>query len=178
MLPRGKWVGVNALLYGLMLPSGNDAARVLAERAGGSIRGFIDLMNQRASEMGLSCTRFASADGFVDAGNRSCAADVAAMSRALLREPLLAKIVARRSAVLPFPIKARRLWLYNHNPLLRMGYPGTTGVKTGFTDEAGRCLVATARRGGVHLGVVLLHSPDPGRQAKHLLDRGFRHMLR
>ena len=65
------------------------------------------------------------------------------------------------------------LHLSNHNPLLRAGYPGTTGIKTGYTDAAGRCLVATVRRRGTTLGVVLLHSPDPGAQATRLLDRGF-----
>ncbi|HSD79699.1 MAG TPA: hypothetical protein VLB47_03530, partial [Solirubrobacteraceae bacterium] len=58
-------------------------------------------------------------------------------------------------------------------PLLRMGYPGTIGVKTGYTDAAGRCLVAAVRRSGRRLGVVLLHSPDPGTQARRLLDRAF-----
>jgi len=75
--------------------------------------------------------------------------------------------------VLPFSIKGHKLYLYNSNPLLRMGYPGTTGLKTGFTDAAGRCLVASARRGPLKIGVVLLHSPDPAGQATKLLDRGF-----
>jgi D-alanyl-D-alanine carboxypeptidase len=64
--------------------------------------------------------------------------------------------------------------LYNNNPLLRQGYPGVIGVKTGYTDEAGRCLVAAARRNGVRLAAIVLDSPDPGRQARKLLDRGFR----
>ena len=96
------------------------------------------------------------------------------MARAVLREPRLARIVKRRQAVLPFPIKGGKIYLYNHNPLLQQGYSGVTGIKTGYTDAAGRCLVATARRGRVRLGVVLLHSPDPGGQARKLLDRGFR----
>jgi len=82
--------------------------------------------------------------------------------------------VRRRQAVLPFPIKGGRIYLYNHNPLLRRGYRGVTGIKTGYTAAAGRCFVATARRGRVRLGVVLLHSPDTGGQARKLLDRGFR----
>ena len=68
--------------------------------------------------------------------------------------------------MLPFPIKGGKLYLYNHNPLLRRATAGTTGMKTGYTDAAGRCLVATARRGPIKLGVVLLHSPDPGSQAR------------
>ena len=124
--------------------------------------------------MGLLCTRYSSPDGFVDRDNHSCASDLAAIARAVLRVPRLARIVRRREAVLPFPIKGHKLFLYNSNPLLRMGYPGTTGLKTGYTEAAGRCLVATARHGAVKIGVVLLHSPDPAGQAVKLLDRGFR----
>ena len=80
----------------------------------------------------------------------------------------------RRSAALRFPIKGHKLYLYNNNPLLRLRYPGTTGLKTGYTDAAGRCLVATARHGKRALGVVLLHAPDPPVQAPRLLNAGFR----
>ena len=75
-------------------------------------------------------------------------------------QPRLARIVATPSAVLPFPIKGGKLWLYNNNPLLRLHYPGIDGVKTGYTVAAGPCLVASARRGHQWLGVVLLHSDD------------------
>ena len=163
------------MLYGLMLPSGNDAAIALAQRAaGGSVRRFVRYMNEKAESMGLVCTHFSTPSGFEDKDNHSCAADLAAIGRAVLREPRLARIVRKREAILPFPIKGGKLYLYNHNPLLRQGYRGTTGIKTGYTDAAGRCLVATARRGPVKLGVVLLDSPDPGKQAMQLLDRGFR----
>jgi D-alanyl-D-alanine carboxypeptidase len=175
MFPRGKWIGVNTMLHGLLLPSGNDAAIALAQRAaGGSVKRFVRYMNEKARDLGLVCTRFSTPSGFEDKGNHSCASDLAAMGRAVLREPRLAKIVARRQAVLRFPIKGGKLYLYNNNPLLRQGYKGTTGLKTGYTDAAGRCLVATARRGPIKLGVVLLRSPDPGKQAMQLLDRGFR----
>jgi D-alanyl-D-alanine carboxypeptidase (penicillin-binding protein 5/6) len=175
VLPRGKWIGVSTMLYGLLLPSGNDAAIALAQRAArGSERGFIDLMNARAAAMGLPCTRYSTPSGIVDAGNHSCAADLAVEARALLDEPRLARIVRRRQAVLPFPIKGGRLYLYNHNPLLKARYPGTIGVKTGFTDAAGHCIVAAVRRDGRRLGVVLLHSPDTAKQARQLLGRGFR----
>jgi serine-type D-Ala-D-Ala carboxypeptidase (penicillin-binding protein 5/6) len=173
MFKRGKRIEVRTMLHGLLLPSGNDAAIALAQQAAGSVREFIVLMNARARAMGLACTRFSSVSGIRDSGNHSCAPDLAALARAVLREPRLARIVRRRSAVLPFPIKGRKLYLYNNNPLLRMGYRGTTGVKTGYTEAAGRCLVATVRRGGRHLGIVLLDSPDPGRQAVRLFDRAF-----
>ncbi len=175
LFPRGKRIDVETMLHGLLLVSGNDAAIALAQRAaGGSVRRFVRLMNQRAQAMGLACTRFSTPSGIRDAGNHSCAGDLAAMARAVLRTPRLARIVRRRSAVLRFPIRGGKLYLYNTNPLLRERYRGTTGVKTGSTLASGRCLVATARRGTTRLGVVLLHSPDPGLQARRLLDRGFR----
>jgi D-alanyl-D-alanine carboxypeptidase len=174
MFRLGRRVGVETMLNGLLLPSGNDAAIALAQRVSGTLPGFVALMNRHARAMGLTCTRFSSPDGFRNSGNHSCAPDLAALARALMREPRLARIVRRRQAVLPFPIKGGRIYLYNHNPLLQQGYRGVTGVKTGYTVAAGRCLVATVHRGRLRLGVVLLHSPDPGGQARKLLDRGFR----
>jgi serine-type D-Ala-D-Ala carboxypeptidase (penicillin-binding protein 5/6) len=174
LLPRGKLIRAQTMLHGLLLPSGNDAAIALAQRAaGGSVRRFVALMNRRAAAMGLKCTRFASPSG-LDDGDISCAGDLAALARAVLRTPRIARIVRRRSAVLPFPIRGGKLYLYNTNPLLRARYRGTTGLKTGYTYAAGRCLVATVRRGRTGLGVVLLRSRDPATQARRLLDRGFR----
>jgi serine-type D-Ala-D-Ala carboxypeptidase (penicillin-binding protein 5/6) len=173
LLPRGKSVSVRSMLYGLLLPSGNDAAIALAQRTAGTVGRFVAMMNARARGMGLVCTRFSTPSGIRDRGNHSCAADLATLARAVLRERRLAPIVGSRSAVLRFPIKGGKLYLYNNNPLLRMGYRGTTGVKTGYTVAAGSCLVATARRGARRLGVVLLHSPNTGGQATRLLDRGF-----
>jgi serine-type D-Ala-D-Ala carboxypeptidase (penicillin-binding protein 5/6) len=174
VLPKRKKVRLETLLYGLLLPSGNDAAVALAQKVAGTVPRFVKMMNRRARALGLRCTRFSSPDGFEDRGNHSCAPDLALLAHAVLGEPRLAKIVRTRNAVLPFPIKGRKLYLYNNNPLLRMRYPGTDGVKTGYTDAAGRCLVATARRGRVRLGVVLLHSPDPPTQSQQLLNRGFK----
>ena len=173
ILPKGKRIKLETMLNGLLLPSGNDAAIALAQRMSGTVAAFVQRMNERAGDLGLACTRFSSPDGFEDAGNHSCAIDLAEMARAVLDRPRLARIVRRRRAVLPFPIKGGRIYLFNNNPLLRTGYPGTIGIKTGYTDAAGRCLVAAARRNGRRLGVVLLHSPNPGRQATQLLNRGF-----
>jgi D-alanyl-D-alanine carboxypeptidase (penicillin-binding protein 5/6) len=173
VLPKGKRVKLETMLNGLLLPSGNDAAIALAQRMSGTVARFVTRMNDQARRWGLECTRFSSPDGFEDDDNHSCAVDLAALARAVLDRPRLARIVKRRRAVLPFPIKGGRLYLSNNNPLLRTGYPGAIGIKTGYTDAAGRCLVAAAQRNGRRLGVVLLHSPDPGKQARQLLDRGF-----
>ena len=174
VLPKGKLIRLETMLNGLLIVSGNDAAIALAQRIGGSRPKFVAMMNDKARALGLRCTRYAAPDGFTDRGNHSCAADLAALARAVLDEPRLARIVRRRSAILPFPIKGHKLYLYSHNPLIRTGYRGVTGIKTGYTDAAGRCLVASATRNGRRLGVVLLNSPDTERQARKLLDAGFR----
>ena len=173
VLPRGKRVPLEALLGGLLLPSGNDAAIALAQRVSGTVPRFVTLMNDEAARLGLGCTRFASPSGIVDRDNYSCAADLAVLAAADLAQPRVASFTRRASVVVPFPIKGGKLFLYNNNPLVRLGFPGITGLKTGYTLAAGRCLVATAQRSGIRLGVVLLNSPDPATQARQLLDRGF-----
>jgi len=91
----------------------------------------------------------------------------------VLEQPLLAKIVATPTAVEPLPIKHGKVWLVNNNPLLIEHYPGTDGVKTGWTHAAGQCLVAAARRGRTWLGIVLLNSGNTALQGPHLLNAGF-----
>ena len=174
VLPRGKRVQLEALLNGLLLVSGNDAAVALAQHSAGTVPRFVELMNERAQELGLDCTRFSTPHGLKDAGNRSCAADLAALARADLHLRRIRRIARRKRAILKFPIEGGRLFLYNNNPMIRRGYGGVTGLKTGYTERAGRSIVTTARRGEVELGVVLLRSYDPATQAQKLLDRGFR----
>ena len=173
LLPVHKHVSELALLYGLLLPSGNDAAVALAQHVSGSEQGLIALMNAQAQQLDLSCTHFTTVSGVIDQGNHSCSADLALMAHLLLDQPLLAQIVGTRSVILPFPIKGGKLYLYNNNPLLITQYAGADGVKTGYTQAAGPCLIATARRGRTWLGVVLLHSADTLDQAERLLSAGF-----
>ncbi len=173
VLPLGRHVPLESMLYGLMLPSGNDAAVALAQHVSGSVGAFVARMNQKAAKMGLGCTLYASPSGYVDQRNFSCAADLAVLAHVDLQQPRIARIARTLRAILPFPIKGGKLFIYNNNPLLIYGYPGVTGLKTGYTTAAGRCLVATAHRGRVRLGVVLLDSPDPATQARQLLDDGF-----
>lgn len=172
-LPRGKRVGVHALLHGLLLVSGNDAALALALHVGGSKKGFVRLMNSRARRLGLTCTRFVSPHG-LEYRNRSCAADLAVLAQVAMKKRRIARTARKKKVRLRFPIKGRRLELASTNPLLRTGYRGTIGLKTGYNAKAGHCLVGIARRGKRRLGVVLLHSPDPNRQARKLLNAGFR----
>jgi len=187
LLPPRRSLRLEILLHGLLLPSGNDAAVALAQHVTGSVPEFVRQMNAAGRRMGLTCTSFSSPHGLQDAGNLSCARDLAVIARELLARPRLARIVGLQRVALPSLLprtikrgkRRRTVWrpgllhMSNHNPLLRRGYPGTTGIKTGYTDAAGRCLVGTVRRRGATLGVVLLASPDPGAQATLLLDRGF-----
>jgi D-alanyl-D-alanine carboxypeptidase len=174
VLPQGKRVRLETLLNGLFLVSGNDAAVALAQHDAGTVRDFVARMNRRAAALGLTCTHFTTPNGLRDSGNYSCPEDLAALARADLANPRVRRIVGRKMAVLHFPIKGGKLFLYNNNPFVRMRGLGVTGLKTGFTDRAGRCYVTTARRGHRQLGVVLLHSPDPIRQVQALLRLGAR----
>jgi serine-type D-Ala-D-Ala carboxypeptidase (penicillin-binding protein 5/6) len=173
VLPLGRHVPLESLLYGLLLPSGNDAAVALAQHVAGSVHSFVVRMNEEAARLGLGCTRYSSPSGYYNAHNFSCAADLAVLAHVDMEQPRIASVVHTYSAVLPFPIPGGKLYLYNNNPLLIYGYPGVTGMKTGQTEAAGRCLVATAERHHVRLGAIVLNSEDPGTQARQLLDLGF-----
>jgi len=173
VLPAGRHVRLETMLYGLLLPSGNDAATALAERIEGSVAAFVRRMNAGAAKLGLGCSRFSSPSGYFDEGNFSCAADLAVLAHADLAEPRIARVTRDRAAILPFPIKGGKLFLFNNNPMLIYQYPGATGLKTGYTVASGRCLVATAKRHGARLAAIVLDSPAPGTQARQLLDLGF-----
>ncbi len=172
VLPAGKRVRLEALLKGLLLVSGNDAAAALAEHDAGTVDRFVARMNGAAERLGLRCTHFTSPHGLIDRGNHSCPRDLAALARADLAEPRIRAIAGSDHVRLPFPIKGGFLDLYNNNPFIRAGARGITGLKTGYTDAAGRCYVTTAERGGRELGVILLDSPNPLEQVPKLLNLG------
>ena len=168
LLPRGKLIGVETMLHGLLLSSGNDAAIALAQRAaGGSEPRFVRLMNERARAMGLACTRFSTPSGIRDAGNHSCAGDLAALARAVLRQPRLRadrRAGARRSS----RSRSRAASSTSTTPTrcCGRGYRGTTGREDRLHGR--RRALPRGHRAARHrsrLGVVLLDSPDPGRQA-------------
>ena len=173
VLPKGRRVRLETLLNGLMIVSGNDAAIALATHVSGSERSFVRLMNRRAKALGLRCTHFASSHG-LENGNRSCARDLAVLARLAVRNRRIMRVARRRQVSLPFPIKGRRLFLSAHNPLFRARYRGARGLKTGYTEAAGRCFVGVARRRGRTLAVVLLGSPNPQAHSPRILDLGFR----
>ena len=173
VLPKGKDVPVEGLLAAMLLPSGNDAAIALADHLGGNSKDFVKQMNARAKEMGLGCTHYVGPDGISDR-NHSCPADLAALARVAIAQPRIARIVKHEQLHPRFPVQGGHLWLYSTNPLLHLNYPGTIGLKTGSTEKAGHCFIGIVRRGNRTLGVVLLHSPDTGKQAERLLDAAFK----
>jgi len=162
-LNEGDRLSVLELLYGLLLPSGNDAAVALAQHVAGTQADFVELMNARASAMGLTSTRFTNVHGLDAAGQVTSATDLAALARAALQDPNIAEIVAARSIT----IGGRQL--QNTNELLGV-YDGANGVKTGTTDEAGECLIASVTRGGRTTVLVELGSTDRFGDARKLLD--------
>ncbi len=178
VLPVGKRVPLDPVFTGLLLVSGNDAAEALAEYDSGTEEAFVRRMNKRAKAMGLTCTRYSTPHGLRDRGNYSCARDLARLARADLENPWIREVVQLRKAKYPFPIEGGKLELANNDYFVQRGLrqiPGSrvTGLKTGYTDPAGRCYVVTATLGGRELGVVLLHTPDPLAQVPLLLGRAF-----
>jgi serine-type D-Ala-D-Ala carboxypeptidase (penicillin-binding protein 5/6) len=172
VLPLGRRVHLEPLLAGLLIVSGNDAAVALADHVSGGERRFVALMNEQARLWNLDCTHFSTPSGLSDR-DRSCAVDLAVMTRLAVDNRRIVRLSRRAQASYRFPIKGHKLYLSGHNPLIRAGYPGAIGLKTGYTDAAGRCFVGVARRHGRTFGVVLLDSPDPGKQAAKLLDLAF-----
>jgi D-alanyl-D-alanine carboxypeptidase len=165
-LRPGRKVRAEVLLKGLLVSSGNDAAVTLAIAGAGSERAWVALMNRRAKLLGLTCTHYVDPHG-LNAGDRSCPADLAALAMRAIAESRIAKI-ARHRFERVWPGAGRKLTLRTTNHLLRDRYPGAIGLKTGFTNPAGYCLVAIIEREGRRLGIVLLGSRDAFGDARRL----------
>jgi D-alanyl-D-alanine carboxypeptidase len=167
-------VPVWKLMYGLLLFSGNDDALALAIATSGSRGAFLQLMNTKAQELGLTHTHFTSPSGVVDRGNYSTAYDLAALARYAMGIPRFRAIVRTRIARVKWSAPTYAKTYVNKNPLLGR-YRGADGVKTGWTTLAGHCLVASAHRGPTRLIAVVLRSPNPYGDARRLLNFGFAH---
>jgi D-alanyl-D-alanine carboxypeptidase (penicillin-binding protein 5/6) len=171
-LRRNERVPAWKLLDGLLIFSGNDDAYALAAAAAGSKPRFVKLMNEKARALGLRDTHFTSVSGVIDEGNYSTAWDLAALARYAMRDARFRKTVSTKIARVKWSAPTFGKVYVNKNQLLR-SYRGADGVKTGWTTLAGHCLVASAHRGGHGLIAVLLHSSDPYRDARRLLNFGF-----
>lgn len=171
-LKAGDKLTLSALAQGMLTVSGNDAANSAAIAVGGSIPKFLELMNQKAKQLGLSETHFASPSGLDQEGHYSTANDLAKLTVAALKNPEFASIVSQKKIQVHFCDPDRTVTYTNHNKLLSM-YEGCIGVKTGYTKKSGRCLVSAAERNGVRLIAVTLCDPDDWNDHAQLLDYGF-----
>lgn len=171
-LREGDQVNLLSLCYGMLLPSGNDAANATAYRLGDSLEGFAQLMNQRAEELGLGDTHYQNPSGLDAQGHYSSAYDLAKLCAVALEEPTFREICGLTRAQVSFGNPPKAHWLENYNKLLTR-YPGCIGVKTGFTEAAYRCLVSAAERDGVTLICVTLNCPDDWDTHAALYDHFF-----
>ena len=171
-LREGDTVTRRALCYGMLLPSGNDAANAAAVNISGSKTAFAELMNKRAKQIGMADTNFVTPSGLDADGQYSCAYDLALLTREAMKNEDFSEICALSKAKISFGNPKSERWLVNSNKLLT-SYDGCIGVKTGFTDSARRTLVSCAERDGVKLIAVTLNAPDDWSDHTKMLDHGF-----
>jgi hypothetical protein len=165
-LMPGQTVTMETLLYGLFLSSGNDAAIEIARHVGGSEAKFVEMMNAKAQALGLRDSHYVNPHGLDAENHYSSAYDLAMMSRYGFQNPKFYALSNTRHWT------AENFDLWNLNKLLN-AYPGADGVKPGFTDNAGKCLVGSVVKDNHRLFVVVLHSEDTTEDAKALLDYAF-----
>jgi len=163
-LRPGERMTVRELLYGMLIPSGNDAATALAIAVGGNVPNFVQMMNQKAASLGMKNTHFANPHGMDAPDHYSSAADMLLLAHYLYDNyPLFRQIVNTRSAVVAGHT------LRNRNELLGV-YPGVNGIKTGTTPAAGECLLVSAVYRGHQVLAIVMGSDDRYGEMKALLD--------
>lgn len=175
-LKEGETMSVEDLLKSICIASANDAMVAMAEQISGTQEAFVERMNEKAQELKLSNTHFTNASGLHDPQHYSCASDMARIASALLQEggeELLA-ITGTYDAYIRED-SAQKFWLVNTNKLIRQ-MQGADGLKTGYTDQAGSCITATACRNSLRLIAVVMHEPDSAtrnQETIQLLEYGF-----
>ena len=165
-LKAGQKITVRELLYGLMLQSGNDAAAALAIHCAGSVEAFATEMNRKAAELGMTGSNFTNPHGLSEDNHYSTARDMATLARAAMARPEFSAITSSKFA----PVG--EITIKNHNKMLWI-YDGSDGVKTGYTINAGRCLVSSATRGDMRLIAVTLDDRDDWDDHTAMLNYGF-----
>ena len=165
-LKEGEELTLETLLYGLLLCSGNDAAVAVAEHVGGSVRGFVERMNDTALSLGMENSSFANPNGLDDEAHYSTARDMALLARAAMENETLVRIASTRTVT----IGGRTMT--NHNKLLNL-VDGCLGLKTGYTRAAGRTLVSCAERRGQRLIAVTLQDGNDWADHQSLFEYGF-----
>jgi len=174
-IKAGEQQSIRDLLAAMLVHSANEAAMALALYVGGTEEGFADLMNAKAEALSLTHTHFVNPHGLDEEGHYTSAADLAVLAEYALQNPVFAELVASEVVYIPGPDGQRKIETSNK---LLGSYDGATGVKTGWTDDAGYCLVASAEKDGIDLvAVVLGEETEMGRfhEAEDLLDWGFAH---
>ncbi|UPM55918.1 D-alanyl-D-alanine carboxypeptidase [Gottfriedia acidiceleris] len=174
-LKPGQKIKLEDLVYGLMLRSGNDAANAIAEAVGGSIEGFVYMMNEKAKEIGMSNTYFSNPSGLDQQGKEhySSAYDMALLTRYAMENPKYAKIAGTKVHRAPNTAESWDYVWKNKNKLLTFMYKYSTGGKTGFTKKAKRTLVSTASKNGMDLIVVTLNDGQDWQDHMSLFEYGF-----
>lgn len=171
-LRRGNRMTVGDLLAASLIFSANDACRALADHVGGDRERFITLMNARAEKLGLKGTHFNDPCGHDQPRHYSTTHDLAILAETALGNRTFRDLVSRQQLQIRTVDGKRRFNLRNRNQLLGR-YPGVAGVKTGFTPDAGGCLIALAEREGTRVLLVMLHTRNRWRDAAVMLDRAF-----
>lgn len=171
-LKKGEKLTVKELLYGLMLPSGNDAAMALAYYVGGSEERFVEMMNEQAKELNLQNTHFANPHGLDADGHYTSAYDLAIITAEALKNDTFKEIVSTKNIRVTGSKENEPRFLSNKNKLLKT-LEGCTGVKTGFTDNAGRCFVCSCTRDGMTLISVVLNCGPMFEESAKLLNACF-----
>jgi len=171
-LVQGENLTLRDLLYGMMLISGNDATVAIAEHIAGSVEKFAQLMTEKAHQIGAKNTHFVNSSGLPDPDHYTTAHDLARIASYGYKNPLFAEIVSTKHKVIPWAGKDYGRDLYNENRMLWL-YEGGNGVKTGYTDAAGRCLVSGAKRDGIQLVTVVLDSETMWDDSIALLNFAF-----
>ncbi len=172
-LAIGDRISVEGLLYGLLVPSGNDAAYTLADNYPGGIENFIYSMNKKAENLHMDDTHFANPSGLDDPNHYTTAHDLALLTVQALKNPLINRIVDTAGITESDATGQKKFELRNVNQFLGYLY-GADGVKTGFTDQAGQCLVSSTTRNGHRVIVVLLDSQDRFGDSGRLIEWIFR----
>lgn len=175
-LSEGEQLTMRQMLEGLMLRSGNDAAVAIAEHIAGDVQTFADLMNRRAELLDADAY-FVTPNGLDQGGHSASARAMALIARAAMQNETFRELVSMQEAIIPWVDSEYSRVLRNKNRLLKE-YDGATGIKTGFTSKAGRCLVFSAEREGMELIGVVLNCPDWFEEAEKLLDWGFANFSR
>ena len=171
-LQAGDSVSLRELVYGMLLQSGNDAANAVACVLGGDAEGFSQLMNARASQIGMKNTNFVTPSGLDDENHYSTAYDMALLASECIKNPEFTFICSQKRASLTYGNPPYFRTLTNHNRLLWM-YNDSVGIKTGFTKKSGRCLVSAAERNGITLVAVTLKAPDDWNDHIAMFEYGF-----